>query len=123
MMGSVQVLNRHESWLSSTALAPRSRANYRRWVVELVEDLDAGGQLVGFLEVGDERKRHTALTDWRRQLIDRGLAPATVNLALAAGEFAPRVLRPRVLPSRVWRCRLAVRVRSPTQSYAHWRAR
>jgi integrase len=84
LMRSVQVLDRYGSWLDSTALAARSQANYRRWVIELVEDLDAAGELAAFLALGGEQKRLVTLTNWRRQLIDRGLAPATVNLALAA---------------------------------------
>ena len=74
----------YERWLASTPLAARTRANYRRWVVELVADLAAGGELAAFLAVAGEHDRRALLTDWRRRLVDRGLAPATVNLALAA---------------------------------------
>ncbi len=83
-MRSVQVLESYDRWLKGTALATRSQTNYRRWVVELVEDLEASGRLEAFLAPGGEHSRRAALTDWRRRLIDRGLAPATVNLALAA---------------------------------------
>jgi hypothetical protein len=83
-MRAVQVIDSYDHWLSSTALAARSKANYRRWVVELVDVLDAAGELAAFLAPAGEDNRRAALTDWRRRLIDRGLAPATVNLALAA---------------------------------------
>ena len=65
-------------------MAARTRANYRRWVVVLVADLAAGGGSAAFLAPAGEHDRRALLTDWRRRLVDRGLAPATVNLALAA---------------------------------------
>ena len=51
-MQSVQVLERYDRWLNGTALATRSRTNYRRWVVELVEDVEASGGLEVFLAPG-----------------------------------------------------------------------
>jgi hypothetical protein len=53
-------------------------------VRELVAELAAGGELDAFLAVDGEDDRRAVLGDWRRRLVDRGLAPSTVNLALAA---------------------------------------
>ena len=78
------ILADYELWLAGTPLAARTRANYRRWVDELVEDLDAGDELAAFLSPAGEHERRALVTDWRRRLVNRGLAPATVNLALAA---------------------------------------
>jgi hypothetical protein len=74
----------YELWLAGTPLADRTHANYRRWVAELVENLAAGDDLAAFLSPTGEHERRALLTDWRRRLVDRGLAPATINLALAA---------------------------------------
>jgi hypothetical protein len=41
-------------------------------------------KLTSFLAVDGDDKRRAVLGDWRRRLIDRGQAPSTVNLALAA---------------------------------------
>jgi hypothetical protein len=79
-----QVLADYDRWLERQALAARTRASYRRWVRELVEHLDAGDELEGFLSRDGDHDRRAVLGDWRRRLIDRGLAPSTVNLALAA---------------------------------------
>ena len=51
---------------------------------ELVAHLAASGELDAFLAVDGEDDRRALLGDWRRRLVDRGLAPSTVNLALAA---------------------------------------
>ena len=74
---------------------------------ELVrEHLAAGDELEGFLATDGEHDRRAALGDWRRRLVDRGLAPSTVNLALAAATslldsralIAPRVPRVELDP-------------------------
>ena len=122
-MRSVQVLDRYDRWLKDTPLAARSQANYRRWVVQLVEDLDAPGELATFLAPGGEPDRRATLTDWRRRLVDGGLAPATVNLALAA---ATSLLDCHALPSpTVSRVQLAAgeHARSRSSSCARSRRR
>jgi hypothetical protein len=91
-----QILADYDSWLERQALAARTRASYRRWVRELVEHLDAADELRAFLARDDEDDRRAALGDWRRRLVDRGLAPPTVNLALAA---ATSLLDSRALPA------------------------
>jgi site-specific recombinase XerC len=91
-----QVLVDYDRWLQRQALAARTRASYRRWARELVEHLDAGDELDGFLARDGEHDRRAALSDWRRRLVDRGLAPSTVNLALAA---ATSLLDSRALPA------------------------
>jgi site-specific recombinase XerD len=53
-------------------------------VRELVEHLDAGDELATFLGPAGEHDRRAVVSGWRRRLIDRRLAPSTVNLALAA---------------------------------------
>jgi integrase len=80
---SSDILAAYELWLTGTPLATRTRANYRRWVAEL-EDLAAGDELAAFLSPADEHDRRALLTNWRRRLVDRGLEPATINLAAAA---------------------------------------
>ena len=93
---SDDILQDYDAWLTATPLAARSRTNYRRWVAELVDDLAAGGELAGFVNPAGEHDRRGVLIDWRRRLVDRGLAPATVNLALAA---ATSLLDSRALTS------------------------
>jgi site-specific recombinase XerD len=111
-----QVLVDYDRWLERQALAARTRASYRRWVRELVAHLDAGDELQAFLAPNGERDRRAVLGDWRRRLVDRGLAPSTVNLALAA---ATSLLDSRALPApRVPRVELdppAPRAHSPEQ--------
>ena len=93
-------------WLERQALATRTRSSYRRWVGELVAHLDAGDELVAFLAPDGEHDRRAVLGDWRRRLVDRRLAPSTVNLALAAATslldsralVAPRVPRVEIDP-------------------------
>jgi site-specific recombinase XerD len=106
-MDAAQVLEEYERWLTRQALADRTRSSYRRWVRELVADLAAAGELDAFLAVDGEDDRRAVLGDWRRRLVDRDLAPSTVNLALAAATslldsralLAPRVARVEVDPS------------------------
>jgi hypothetical protein len=43
-----------------------------------------------FLARDGEHDRRALLGDWRRRLVDRTLAPSTVNLALAAATSLPR---------------------------------
>jgi len=83
-VSSADILEHYDRWLASTPLAARTRTNYRRWVAELVDDLVAVDELAAFLAPAGGNDRRAVLTDWRRRLVDRGLAPATVNLALAA---------------------------------------
>ena len=74
---------------------------------ELVDHLAAGGELDAFLAADGGDDRRAVLGDWRRRLVDRDLAPSTVNLALAAATslldsralLAPRVPRVEVDPS------------------------
>ena len=99
--------DQYDRWLKRQALAARTRSSYRRWVRELVAHLAAGGELDVFLAVAGEDDRRALLADWRRRLVDRGLAPSTVNLALAAssslldsrGLPAPRLPRVEVDPT------------------------
>ena len=95
-MQAEQILAEYERWLGRQALAARTRSSYRRWVRELVAHLTGGGELEAFLAVDGEDDRRAVLGDWRRRLIDRGLAPSTVNLALAA---ATSLLDSRALPT------------------------
>jgi hypothetical protein len=103
-----QILADYDRWLQRQALAARTRASYRRWVSELVAHLDAGDELRMFLARDGEHDRRALLGDWRRRLVDRTLAPSTVNLALAAATSlldslalpAPRVPRVEVDPCR-----------------------
>ena len=96
-MPAEHVLADYDSWLDRQALAARTRASYRRWVRELVdEQLAATGELAAFLARDGEHDRRAVLGDWRRRLVDRGLAPSTVNLALAA---ATSLLDSRALPA------------------------
>ena len=105
-MQADRVLDDYERWLGCQALAARTRSSYRRWVRELIAHLTAGGELAAFLAVDGEDDRRAVLSDWRRRLVDRGLAPSTVNLALAAATSlldsralrAPRVPRVEVDP-------------------------
>jgi site-specific recombinase XerD len=102
-----QVLADYDRWLQRQALAARTRSSYRRWVRELLELLDAAGDLEVFLGRDGEHDRRAILGDWRRRLLDRGLAPTTVNLALAAATSlldslalpTPRVPRVEVDPA------------------------
>ena len=84
MLAATQVLADYDTWLERQALAPRTRTAYRRWVRELVEYLAAGDELAAFLAADGEHDRRALVGDWRRRLVDRRLAPSTVNLALAA---------------------------------------
>ncbi len=94
------VLDDYNGWLERQALAARTRSSYRRWVRELVAHLAAGGELDAFLAADGEDDRRAVLGDWRRRLVDRGLAPSTVNLALAASSslLDSRALAPPRLP-------------------------
>ena len=101
-----RILDDYDGWLERQALAARTRFSYRRWVPELVAHLTAGGELDVFLVVDGEDDRRALLADWRRRLVGRGLAPSTVNLALAASSAlldsrdltAPRLARVEVDP-------------------------
>jgi len=91
-----RILADYDRWLQRQALAARTRTSYRRWVGELVEHLTAGDELAAFLARDGEHDRRAMLGDWRRRLVDGGLAPSTVNLALAA---ATSLLNSRALPA------------------------
>jgi integrase/recombinase XerD len=65
-------------------------------VIELLEHLTAGDELDAFLASSGGDDRRALLADWRRRLVDRRLAPSTVNLALAA---ATSLLDSRALPA------------------------
>src|SRR4051812_34022951 len=114
MESAAQVLDSYGAWLDRQALAPRTRTAYRRWVAELLEHLVAGGELDAFLAPTGEDDRRALLGDWRRRLVDRRLAPSTVNLALAAATSqldsralrAPAVRRVEVDPKRRGRYRM-----------------
>src|SRR4051794_7276938 len=84
MSSATEVLEAYDAWLGRQALAPRTRSAYRRWVLELVEYLGAGDELDAFLDPSGDDDRRAVVADWRRRLVDRRLAPSTVNLALAA---------------------------------------
>ena len=99
---------RYERWLSEQRLSAATRRSYRRWVVELLEDLAGADPQLGVLSgrgVRAGREREAALRDRRRRLVDRRLAPSTVNLALAAAASLLDALRlasasvPRVDPA------------------------
>jgi len=89
-MDAAQVLDEYERWLTRQALADRTRSSYRRWVRELVARLATGGELDAFLAVDAEDDRRAVLGDWRRRLVDRGLAPSFRNVGppLAPGVAA-----------------------------------
>jgi hypothetical protein len=55
MLLAAQVLDSYSEWLDRQALAPRTRAAYRRWVAELLEHLAAGDELHGFLAPAGRR--------------------------------------------------------------------
>jgi hypothetical protein len=74
------VANEYGAWLDRQALAARTRAAYRRWVTELLEYLDAEDELDAFLAAAGDDDRRAVLTNWRRRLVDRQLAPPTVTL-------------------------------------------
>jgi integrase/recombinase XerC len=95
-----QVLDDYDGWLARQALAAKTRSSYRRWARELVAHLTAGAELDAFLAVDGEDDRRAVLGDWRRRLVDHGLAPSTVNLALAASSslLDSRALPPPRLP-------------------------
>jgi hypothetical protein len=100
-MQADRVLDDYDGWLERQALAARTRSSYRRWVRELVAHLSAGSELDACLApVDGEDERRAVLGDWRRRLADRGLAPSTVNLALAASSslLDSRGLPPPRLP-------------------------
>ena len=92
---------------SSARRWPRARARPTAagWA-ELLEHLIAGGDLNAFLAPAGDDDRRAVLADWRRRLVDRRLAPSTVNLALAAATLlldsravrAPAVRRVEVDP-------------------------
>jgi site-specific recombinase XerC len=103
-----RVMARYERWLSEQRLSAATRRSYRRWVVELLDDLagaDSELRVLSGRGVTAGREREAALRDWRRRLVDRRLAPSTVNLALAAAESLLDALRlpsasvPRVEPA------------------------
>src|SRR3954464_10818258 len=96
MSSAAEVLDAYDAWLERQALAPRTRSAYRRWVLELVQHLLAGGELDTFLAPSGDDDRRAVVADWRRRLVDRRLAPSTVNLALAA---ATSLLDSRALPA------------------------
>lgn len=79
-----QLLIEFDAWLSRQALVQRTQAAYLRWARELVEHLTVAGELEAFVAPGGDDDRRALLSDWRRRLVDRRLAPSTVNLALAA---------------------------------------
>jgi hypothetical protein len=71
-----RVTARYERWLSEQRLSAATRRSYRRWVVELLEDLDGADPQLGVLSgrgVAAGREREAALRDWRRRLVDRRL--------------------------------------------------
>src|SRR3954451_13518364 len=96
MASAAQVAGEYGEWLDRQALAARTRSAYRRWVAELLEHLDAEDELDAFLAPAGDDDRRAVLADWRRRLVDRRLAPPTVNLALAA---ATSLLDSRALPA------------------------
>src|SRR3954453_18499160 len=96
MLSAAAVLDAYDAWLGRQALAPRTRSAYRRWVLELVEYLVAGDELDAFLSTSGDDDRRAVVADWRRRLVDRRLAPSTVNLALAA---ATSLLDSHALPA------------------------
>jgi len=79
-----QLLIEYDAWLSRQALAQRTQAAYLRWARELVEHLAVAGELEAFVSPAGDDDRRALVSDWRRRLVDRRLAPSTVNLALAA---------------------------------------
>ena len=79
-----QLLIEYDAWLSRQALAQRTQAAYLRWARELVEHLAVAGELEAFVSPEGDDDRRALVSDWRRRLVDRRLAPSTVNLALAA---------------------------------------
>ena len=103
-----RMLARYDRWLSEQRLSAATRRSYRRWVAELLEDLAAADPELGVLGgrgAKAARECEAAFRDWRRRLVDRRLAPSTVNLALAAAASLLDAVRlppasvPRVVPA------------------------
>jgi hypothetical protein len=125
-----QVLSEYDGWLERQVLAVRTRSAYRRWVQEFVEHLEVGGELERFLGADGEHDRRSAVADWRRRLVDRRLAPSTVNLALAAVTSlldsralrSPAVPRVEVDPRRRAPCRSCSFVRCSARAIGCRRA-
>jgi len=84
MLVGAELLVEYDAWLERQVLAVRTRAAYRRWVREFVEHMELGGELDRFLAADGEHDRRAAVADWRRRLVDRRRAPATVNQAVGA---------------------------------------
>ena len=98
-------------------IAQRTQAAYLRWARELVDHLAVAGELEVFVAPEGADDRRALLSDWRRRLVDRRLAPSTVNLALAA---ATSLLDSRALRSPEVR-RVAVVGGVPDQRGGHLR--
>src|SRR4051794_35240335 len=109
MASAAEVLDGYGQWLDRQALAPRTRWADRRWVGELLEHVLSSDELDAFLAPAGHDDRRAVLADWRRRLVDRRLAPSTVNLALAAATSlldsralrAPAVRRVEIDPKEV----------------------
>jgi hypothetical protein len=72
-------------WLRPQALAARTRGSYRRAECASSSSiLSLATSSKGLLARDREHDRRAVLGDWRRRLVDHGLAPSTLNLALAA---------------------------------------
>ena len=72
------MMARYERWLSEQRLSAATRRSYRRWVLELLEDLAGADPQLGVLSGrGVTAGREAAFRDWRRRLVDRRLAPST----------------------------------------------
>ena len=93
-----EVVERYRRWLASVPLAERSKREYARnveafcgWLAEVDTEGWGGDPLA------DPLARDYAARDFKRFLkVERGLRPASVNLALASLDSLYRCLGPNV---------------------------
>jgi len=90
-----EALAAYEPWLAGLPLAERTRKEYSRWVrvfcAWIADGVDV--RAVGADPLTDPRARDYAARDFKRYLkLERGLGPASVNLALSAVDHFYRQL-------------------------------
>lgn len=82
-----EALAAYERWLAGLPLAERTRREYARWVRLFCAWLADGAdeRALGADPLRDPRARDYAARDFKRHVkLERGLGPASVNLALSA---------------------------------------
>lgn len=91
-----EALAAYERWLAGLPLAERTRGEYARWVRLFCAWLADGADVraLGADPLCDPRARDYAARDFKRHVkLERGLGPASVNLALSAVDHFYRHLR------------------------------